>query len=527
MKKRLCVVLLIFWLRATASAQTTGFEGTWYGTIAPPGVQFSVAINFQKRVDAWAGTLLLEDGNSVPLSKITVAGDSIVFFVEAGRGEVEFKGKLAGAPAEFVGELKQDGSAFPFTLTRNPAGGLTGAGIAIDPDELMDEMTSFSGGMSDRPFVPPLTHAAIGYGVRPAAADPVAKLQKDIQDGTVQLKFEGEDGYLLSVLDALHIPPESQMAVFSKNSLQGQIISPENPRLIFFNDAVSVASVRGGFIEIASQDSEQGMNFYMMAQQPSPKPFIISRTDCLRCHHSRNSLDIPGMLLRSVYPSPGGVPVNPLGSFLLDHRTKFEERWGGWYVTGSSGAMKHMGNAIVSNPANPDPMTAVEAHVSSDIVALMVFEHQMHLMNLITRAGWEFRVAKSLTDATGRRNDKLERQLADAVNEFVDYLLFIDERPLSGKIQGSSGFAEKFAALGPVDSKGRSLRQFDLEKRLMRYPCSYMIYSPAFDALPAEAKKAIYERMLEVMSSRMTREDRQAVIEILRDTKKDLPENFK
>jgi hypothetical protein len=155
----------------------------------------------------------------------------------------------------------------------------------------------------------------------------------------------------------------------------------------------------------------------------------------------------------------------------------------------------------------------------SDIVALMVFDHQMHMMNLITRVGWDFRIASSLETGTGKRNETIDKQLQDDVNEFVDYLLFMNEAPLKGKIEGVSGFAEKFAAEGPSDSKGRSLRQFDLEHRLMRYPCSYMIYSPAFDAMPADAKKAIYARMREALN-RLPAADRQAIVEILHDTKK-------
>jgi hypothetical protein len=232
------------------------------------------------------------------------------------------------------------------------------------------------------------------------------------------------------------------------------------------------------------------------------------------------------MLLRSVYPSADGVPINPLGSHLLDHRTKFQDRWGGWFVSGSSGSMQHLGNAVVSDPAKPESLTPIKTKFPSDIVALMVFQHQMHLMNLITRVGWEFRIAASLEEATHKRNEIIDRQLGAAVNELVDYLLFVDEAPITGKIQGTSGFAEKFAAQGPADSKGRSLRQFDLERRLMKYPCSYMIYSPAFDALPADAKKSVYERMRQVMSTRMAAADRQAIIEILRETKKDLPDTF-
>ncbi|HYR43483.1 MAG TPA: hypothetical protein VER98_10700 [Terriglobia bacterium] len=392
----------------------------------------------------------------------------------------------------------------------------------IDPNELLEMMKSFSGPLSDRPFVPPTTYPAIEYGIRPPW-DPVANLVRDLQDNKVQLKFEGEDGYLRSLLDALKIPLESQMEVFSKTSVQAAMIGPSNPRRLYFNDSVAVGFVGGGFIELAAQDPEQGMSFYMLPQQPADQPFIIKRDECLQCHLSRNSLDIPGMLVRSVYPAPSGFPMNQLGSHLLDHRTPLEDRWGGWYITGSAGSMKHLGNSAFTDAGQPQPLAG---NHGSDIVAAMVFDHQMYMMNLITRVGWDFRIVSSLEQATAKRNETIHRQLRDEVNEFVDYLLFIDEAPLKSKIQGSSGFAEKFAALGPVDSKGRSLRQFDLERRLMRYPCSYMIYAPAFDALPAEAKDMVFARMLEVLSTRFSSADRQAVIEILRETKKNLPREF-
>jgi hypothetical protein len=516
---------LCFLVAVTGFGQAPGFEGTWYGAISPPGAKFDVAVNVQRRGEVWTGTLLLEDGTSFQLTDISVKADAITFSVSPGPTKVTFTGTLSATPS-ITGEFKQDNATFPFSLSRTPTGAFQGAAVAFDPNELISMMASFSGPASERPFVPPITHPAIEYGIRPRR-DPVANLQRDIEEGKVQLKFEGEDGYLRSVLEALRVPVESQMAVFSKNSLQSPLINPENPRVLYFNDSVAVASVRGGFIELASQDPEQGINFYMLPQQPAGKPFILQRDrDCLRCHQSRNSLDIPGMLLRSVYPTAAGAPINQLGSHLLDHRTKFEQRWGGWFVSGNSGSMRHLGNSAVTDPEKPESMTAMKTKYPSDIVALMVFQHQMHLMNLITRVGWEFRIAASLEQATGKRNEAVAGQLQDATNELVDYLLFVDEAPLTGRIQGSSGFAEKFAAQGPLDSKGRSLRQFDLERRMMKYPCSYMVYSPAFDALPAAARKSIYERMLQVMSMRFDAADRRAVIEILRETKKDLPEGF-
>jgi hypothetical protein len=144
----------------------------------------------------------------------------------------------------------------------------------------------------------------------------------------------------------------------------------------------------------------------------------------------------------------------------------------------------------------------------------------MAMMNLLTRVGWEARTGAPLDGK---------------VQELVDYLLFVDERPLPGKIVGSSGFADTFAKPGPRDGKGRSLRQLDLERRLLRYPCSYMIYAEAFDALPRDVKAAIYQRMWDVLSgrdtnpryARLSASDRQAVIEIVRDTKQNLPRYWK
>jgi hypothetical protein len=163
------------------------------------------------------------------------------------------------------------------------------------------------------------------------------------------------------------------------------------------------------------------------------------------------------------------------------------------------------------------------------VVALMMLEHQATMTNLITRAGWEARLAEYKPGAPLAQGAPDE-----AVREMVDYLLFVDEAPLPAGIRGASGFAAAFSARGPRDAKGRSFRELDLQTRLLRYPCSYMIYSPAFDALPAKAKAAVYERMWHVLSGRVTGEpytrlslaDRRAIVEILRATKPGLPALF-
>jgi hypothetical protein len=272
----------------------------------------------------------------------------------------------------------------------------------------------------------------------------------------------------------------------------------------------------------------------------------------LRCHRSDVSLGVPGMIVRSFYTMSDGAPKLILGGSTTDHRSPFDERWGGWYVTGSIAHARHMGNAMLADQDHPEAMISdqtlnvkslegkfdTNAYLSShsDIVALLVFNHQMYMTNLITRVGWEVRCA--LYDKVTDR--ALATLLRESANELVDYLLFVDEAPLPGPVHGTSGFAEKFAAEGPLDSHGRSLRQLDLQKHLLRYPCSYMIYGKAFDSMPEQARSAIYQRMWQVLSgqtfsdkekgsryARLSLADRKAIVEILRETKPGLPSYFK
>jgi hypothetical protein len=336
------------------------------------------------------------------------------------------------------------------------------------------------------------------------AEDPVAALSHRIDQGAVQLSFDAHYGYLPAVLSALHVPVESQIAVFSKTSAQSFRIEPANPRLLYFNDSVTVGWVNGGFIEIAAQDPGKGIRFYVMEQRPDER--LIARPDCVQCHRS-------GTRLLSVFAGPTGVPS---GRIEVDHRTPYSDRWGGWFVTGASVPAGHSGNAVLVNSERRELTPVIDPKVAltttSDVVALMVFGHQMYVSDLLAHPG--------------------------NIQELVDALLYVDEAALPGPVRGSSGFAEKFASQGPSDKLGRSLRQFDLKQRMMRYPCSYMIYSDAFDALPSATKEAIYRRLSSILSGeldnttagdayrRLSHADREAIIGILRDTKPDLPAWF-
>ena len=406
-------------------------------------------------------------------------------------------------------------------------------------------------------YVPDRDDPAIEYSTLPTH-DPVSELNAEIAAGRARLNFDGGQGYLRSVLEALHVPVESQMAVFSKTSVQAFRINSQNPRTLFFNDSVVVGWVRGGFIELAAQDARQGVIFYVLDQNGASQPQFKRTDECMRCHDSNDALGVPGMIARSEFTGPDGVTVRQLGNYLSDHRSPLGERWGGWYVTGMTGAIRHMGNAVVTDPARPESMLAnqtlnlqslagrfdTEAYLSpySDVAALMVFEHQMHMMNLLTRLGWQTRYAlyqskPGNAQAAGSAENRPgldKKDLDGTVRELVDYMLFIDEAPITAEIKGTSGFAEKFSAEGPQDKKGRSLRELDLTRRLMKYPCSYMIYSEAFEGLPAEARDLIYRQMWNVLSgelkgaryAHLSLGDRRAIVEILQDTKPGLPKYF-
>ncbi|MGH9666315.1 MAG: hypothetical protein ACRD9L_17950, partial [Bryobacteraceae bacterium] len=367
-------------------------------------------------------------------------------------------------------------------------------------------------------YLVPLDHAAIEYNKAPVD-DEITRLQHRLDTGQVRLHFEDEFGYLRSVLHALKMPLSSQVLVFSKTSFQAPRIGPRMPRALYFKDDLAVGFVRtGDVLEFAALDPRQGEVFYTLDQDPSAKPRFERRDTCLQCHQSGGTLGIPGLMVRSVYPDSTGMPLFRAGTFITDHRSPLKERWGGWYVTGTHGAQTHMGNAVVRDRNQPEKLetdgtqnlTDLSSHIDtgayltphSDIVALMTLEHQTQMVNLIVRVGWETRIAlhdnaalnKELGQPDAPASDSTTHRINSAVEEMLDYMLFSDETVLTAPIKGTSGFAEAFAKQGPRDEKGRSLRDFDMKTRMFKYPCSYIIYSEAFDAMPTAAKDRLYKR---------------------------------
>jgi hypothetical protein len=410
---------------------------------------------------------------------------------------------------------------------------------------LAQQTNDFSGS-----FVFPLDSEAIRYDT--PSNDPIARLQREIDAGRRKLTRDPKTGYLKPLLEALGIPLSSQSLVFSKTSFQLHRISPDNPRALYFNDDVYVGYVPGGdVVEVSAVDPVKGGMFYALSQTPAEKPQLVRRDDCLQCHASPRTLGVPGHIVRSVYPIGEGYPATNAPSYNTDHRSPFDLRFGGWYITGTTGSMKHMGNAIAENPDKPENLnfgpnanwTTLSKRIdtgrylvpSADVVAHMVLSHQSAGHNYIARVHYEAKTAlhmqeaisKSLKEPPGTLSESTARRIDRAAEVLLRYLLMTDEQKLPAPVQGLSAFASDFGKLGPRDSKGRSLRDFDLQTRVFRYPLSFLIYSEAFDQLPERIRERFFARLSDVlagrdttgMSAALSPSTRDVIREIVLDTK--------
>jgi hypothetical protein len=391
-------------------------------------------------------------------------------------------------------------------------------------------------------------YPTIGYSTtRPT--DPVAMLAARIEAGDAKLTYAEPRGYLDSLLASLEIDQASQVLVFSQTSLQARRISPAAPRAIYFNDDVYVAWVQEGPIEIASMDPKLGAVFYLLEQQPAGKPkFTQEFTRCLSCHdsYSLSGGGVPRMIVGSGYTGAGGDLVTHEGWILVTDRTPLKSRWGGWYVTGQHGDQVHLGNVVIRSFADFERLEALRIGNietldglfdttpyltdKSDIVALMVLEHQSNVQNLITRVSYD--VQTGLQGDGGGRDlaSETRERISVTVEPLVEELLFVDAITLTAPLRGDAAFVEQFAKRAVRDPSGRSLRDLDMTTRMFRYPLSYMIYSSSFEALPEEAKVVAYRRIADVLNgvdrsepfAHLSDEDRSTIREIVAATKPDL-----
>jgi hypothetical protein len=411
---------------------------------------------------------------------------------------------------------------------------LTGTVLILSSAALFAE--DFQGSTHPMPFdEPPLDYSA------QAPNDRLAQLQKQIASGEVKLEWDEQTGYLRSLLEKLNISPSSQMLVFSQTSLQRREINPRNPRAIYYNDDIYVGYIPGApMMEVSAVDPKLGGMFYSIEQEKRRKASIVRNQECLQCHVSARTMGVPGHFVRSVQTDGGGEIKSGSDAGEITHCAPLEQRWGGWYVTGQHGAQSHLGNLIGASAferhtsersfrGNLDDLTQLidtSKYLSphSDIVALMVLEHQLHMHNYITRLNYETRLMMS---AYGHI-----RYLDNQVNAFLRYLLFTEETPLTAPVHGDPRFVAQFVAQGPRDGKGRSLRDLDMQTRMFKYPCSFLIYSEAFDNIPEPMHDHLLKRLHAILTdvdkdpqfAKLSSADREAILEILRETKPNLPD---
>lgn len=397
-------------------------------------------------------------------------------------------------------------------------------------------------------------YAVIGYREQ-GTHNRVARLQAAMAKGEVILESHGNRGYLDSLLAALEIDPHSQTLVFSKTSLQYPLISAKTPRAIYFNDDTYIGWVQHSkIVEVLTIDDKLGAVFYVFNNEVGDKPFDEASMRCIVCHDSTGATGggVPQVMARSSLYSINDVNLRDVsGTGNVTDRTPVSERWGGWYVSGLHGAQSHLGNVqlkgeeeiprldslLRGNLSTLDGLldTAPYPTPTSDIVALMVLEHQVAVQNQLTYVKFKApsvltrnKLQSSITAATWAEIPAQgQRALTKMLDELVNILLLKDATTLVAPIEGLAEFQSSFLARGPRDSGGHSLRDLDLQTRLFRYPLSYLIYSDAFDALPGYASDYVYQKLAGVLEGRdadprfayITANQRQDILAILRDTK--------
>lgn len=382
-------------------------------------------------------------------------------------------------------------------------------------------------------------HPPVSYSTT-QTVDAVADVQAKILNGEITLRWDDKFGYLPSVLDAFGIKKSSQVLVTSKTSFQRRLISPQNPRALYFNEDVYIGYIPGAAVmEISSVDPNLGGTFYVLDQEAVRKPKFVRSTDCLSCHGGQRSLGVPGHFVRSVPPDETGelIPLEEVRD--ITHCTPLKDRWAGFYVTGTHGAQPHRGNLVgtkdierfQTDPLFKGNVTDLSRWLDpskylgrgSDIMALMILEHQTHMHNYVARLNIE---ARQMLATYGH-----VRYIRSQVDAFLRYLLFSEEFLLTDRIAGDPEFVRDFEAQAIRDSKGRSLRDIDGTRRLFKYPCSFVIYAPSFDAIAEPIRGIILRKLHDILTgknedpqfSRMSAEDRKAVLDILVETKKTLP----
>jgi hypothetical protein len=347
-------------------------------------------------------------------------------------------------------------------------------------------------------------------------SDAVSRLLADINAGRVELEYRGERGYLESLLALLDIDETSQLLVFSKTARKSRFISPETPRAIYFNDEVYVGYVpETNSLELAAMDPVLGPVFFDLPQNVERSLELDHQTSrCLRCHDAMSNTGggTPRFMMTSRLVDSNGEIASHEVSVIMEDSTPLRQRWGGWYVTGFHGEQETMANFmfegqarsvreldLLANGNKPDLSglvnTAPYLSNHSDIVALLVIQHQITVQNTMTQAAWDYR------QLLAEQGEVSAEKVAELAQPVVDVLFMKDQAALGDQIQGLSGFTEYFQSRGPFDNNGRSLRDLDLSSRVFKYPLSYLIYTDAFAAMPEALHSYIVQTIQSVLTA--------------------------
>lgn len=402
---------------------------------------------------------------------------------------------------------------------------------------------SASAAASDQPAYDDIEAPPHSYWKR-TPRDPFTRLKADFESGKLPLDRSTEQAFLLSVLQALDVPVSSQMLVFSTTSLQLSLISPANPRALYFNEDVYVGHVPGGRIEIVALDPELGAIFYIFDNPPPGQPLRIERsTRCMNCHAGEDSGHVPGLVIKSVVPGPRGGSLTAYRSGQTGHEIPLADRFGGWYVTGAPDYTNHWGNltgrlnegTLTTLPNPPGERFSFEKYpvATSDLLPQLLHEHQAGFVNRVVEAG--YRTRTMLHQGVGKLTAEQTGELDQQARIVTRYLLFANEAPLpAGGIVGDAAYRKDFRRNSRFAADGRSLKDFDLRTRLFKHRCSYMIYSPVFTGLPPDLKRRVYWELKTALDAErpaadfayLPADEKTAIRQILRETLSDLPADW-
>lgn len=343
--------------------------------------------------------------------------------------------------------------------------------------------------------------------------DPFSKFLDIIIKEEANLNYKSEKDYLLSLLNLFSISPHSQLLVFSTTSLQLNRISPSNPRAIYFSEDVYLGYVPGGQIEIIGIDPYLGAIPYIfnLPDKNAPThPKIYRSKRCMNCHASNDIGGIPGLLISSVIPAPGGGTIDVFRKRNFGHSVSYNERFGGWHITGphpftnswanSIGSMQEEQIKKIDNP--PGAFFGWEKYLtnSSEIIPHLILEHQVGFTNLCISISYKFREISNPNKNLS--NQKIKDFIESEAQSLLSYILFKDEPPFpQNQIDKNSKYINDFQKGNNSLKIVHSLRKLNLETRLFENRCSYMLFSNSFKGLPVQIKDHLIPKLHFILTS--------------------------